>query len=122
VKPAGGTPARVASASGATATLGARFRSELQKLYGQYTDHVGKRDPDNLNQRGFDQDTEDKLEQLFSLLAYGGKESVTRTKLADARSLLAGALKRAESPDGNDDKDCRETLEDVDQLLTAEGY
>lgn len=111
------TSTTVTAASGPVA-LSAHFREEVARLYGLYTDHIGMRDPENLNQAGFNQKLEDQLEKIFHTLDYGSAASLSREKLHDARAWMIAARKDT----GGDDRVCSQTLESLDQLLAATGF
>jgi hypothetical protein len=113
------SPAVVAAAD---VSLGAGFREEIGRLYGLYTDHLGMRDPENLKQRGFSPELEDKLEQIFHVLDYGSAPALTRSKLQDARAWVLDARKRGQVGDADSDKVCNQLLESLDQLLAGVGF
>lgn len=111
-------PTTVVAAGTGPVALSAHFREEVARLYGLYTDHIGMRDPENLNQAGFNQKLEDQVEKIFHTLDYGSAATLPREKLHDARAWIIAARKDA----GGDDRVCSQTLESLDQLLSGVGF
>lgn len=118
-RPAAATAAPV-STSG-NANLSPQTRDEIGKLHGRFMDHLGLRDPEMIVQKGFNQDLEDKLDQVFLALDYGHTAQMSRAKLADARKLVNAAKQVAAQPDPQDDKTCRQILSSLDELLKGLG-
>ncbi len=116
--PAPHHPVSTPAAGTGPVALSARFREEVARLYGLYTDHIGMRDPENLNQPGFNQKLEDQLEKIFHTLDYGSAASLSREKLHDARAWVIAARKDM----SGDDRVCAQTLESLDQLLAGAGF
>jgi hypothetical protein len=119
-KPMANTPAPV-SASG-TLTLSAPVRDTIAKLHGHFMDHLGLRDPEAIVQKGFNQDLEDKLDQVFLALDYGHTSVMAKQKLIDARKMVNAARVIAANPDPQDDKICRQILASLEDLLKSLGF
>jgi hypothetical protein len=105
-----------------TFALSAQAREQINKLHGKFMDHLGLRDPEAIVQKGFNQDLEDKLDQIFLALDYGHTSNIARAKLADARKLVNSAKQLAAQPDPQDDKICRQILQALDDMLHGAGY
>jgi hypothetical protein len=119
-KPAAATP--VPAAVSGSLTLSAPARDSIAKLHGRFMDHLGLRDPEAIVQKGFNQDLEDKLDQVFLALDYGHTSVMAKQKLADARKMVNAAKVIAANPDPQDDKICRQILASVDDLLKSLGF
>lgn len=119
------TPHPVATPAAPTTgniNLSAQSRDEVAKLHGKFMDHLGLRDPEAIVQKGFNQDLEDKLDQVFLALDYGHTASIPRAKVADARKLVNAAKQIAAQPDPQDDMTCRQILTSLDDMLKEIGY
>ncbi|MDB5100762.1 MAG: hypothetical protein JWM80_5183 [Cyanobacteria bacterium RYN_339] len=124
-KPPAATPKPNATqAPAVTGTFGmsAQAREAINKLHGKFMDHLGLRDPEAIVQKGFNQDLEDKLDQIFLALDYGHTSNIARAKLADARKLVNSSKQLAAQPDPQDDRICRQILTSLDDMLRTAGY
>ena len=118
--PARPAPMQVASGGGSH-TLSASFKAEIAKLYSAYNETVGARDPESSGHAGLNHEIENRIEQVFNLLSYGGKDSVAKNRLKEARGVVTNVLKQVES-DAKLDKAYAQTLDGVNKALTSEGY
>lgn len=119
------TPAPRALATPAAATgaiaLSAGFRSEIGRLYGLYTEHLELRNPESLNQKGYNIELEEKLEQIFHTLNYGSATTLPRNKLQEARTWIVAARQRANTLGGNVQV-YTQILESLEQRLAETGF
>ncbi|MEB3196651.1 MAG: ankyrin repeat domain-containing protein [Candidatus Sericytochromatia bacterium] len=116
--PSPARPAPIRVAAGDTVTFSSRFKEQLSRLYTAYNDHLAA--PESGGERTSDQPLEDKVEQVFNLLAYGSKDSLSRAKLQEARTSLVAAQKMLAASGANSDKIYRQTLDGIAELLSAE--